>query len=378
MPEWLIILFVAIMSGTAAYWLGQRRPDEDPFEEQGYSDEERAEFSVHCSYDILVATLETGVICIDPYDIVAAANPAAVKLFSSSAERMVGRATIEATSSIEIDRRVAAARKGEASRAQIEVATSRLMQIVDLWVEPLPGGGALVILDDVTALREHERTRREFLGNISHELRTPLAGIKLMFETLEAVDDQPTREHFYPQIRAEIDRLGEIVEHLLDVARAEGGRLDLKRDPLALNELAQDALIPIEQRVCEREIAFFTDLQPAHIVGDAARLRQVLGNLVENALRHTPPGGSITLRTRTEGQNAILEVEDTGIGIPFKDLPHIFERFYVVDRSRAKVNGGLGLGLALVKATVEAHAGKISVVSELGGGARFTAVFPSR
>lgn len=324
----------------------------------------------------LLAALDAGVICIDARDRILAVNAAAARLFGSSETRMLGRVLIEATGSTALEQRVLLARAGDLRRAKIEIATSRQSLFLEVSVAPADGSEALIVMHDVTALHENERIRREFIGNVSHELRTPLSGIKLMFETLQTIDQPETRAHFYPQILAEVDRMAEIVEHLLDVARAEGGRVELAREPVPLHELVTQALVAIEPRLTERAITLVRDIEPAWFLGDWARISQVLGNLVENALRHTLAGGTITVTTRQTGQWVVLEVADTGCGIPFKDLPHIFERFYVVERSRAKTSAGLGLGLALVKAIVEAHGGTVGVNSEFGVGSCFKAQLP--
>jgi two-component system phosphate regulon sensor histidine kinase PhoR len=236
----------------------------------------------------------------------------------------------------------------------------------------------LLVARDETRLVELERARREFISNVSHELRTPLAGIKLMVETCVASpEDTELPGIFLPQIASEIDRLVKLVEDLLELARTEGGLMRLRKQTVDLGRTAAAAIHVFAERASNADIELVLDTDRTVTVdADPDRLAQVIINLVENALRHTPPGGTITVEVADSPERADLIVRDTGVGIPFKDLPHIFERFYVVDRSRAREATGIGLGLAIVKGVMDAHGGTVSVESELGKGATFTCSFP--
>jgi signal transduction histidine kinase len=153
--------------------------------------------------------------------------------------------------------------------------------------------------------------------------------------------------------------------------------LRLRTEELDLAAVAGNILKTFEPRAAKIGVRLELDAQPAHLEGDADRLAQVMVNLVDNALRHTPAGGLVTVDVRRIDGAAALTVRDTGVGIPYGDLPHVFERFYVADRSRARDSAGTGLGLSIVKQIVEAHGGTVSADSELGFGATFTCVFPA-
>ena len=169
-----------------------------------------------------------------------------------------------------------------------------------------------------------------------------------------------------------------LVEDLLDLARSESGRLRLRTEELDLTSVASNILRTFEARAARLGVGLEISGGPTRLDGDADRLAQVIVNLVDNALRHTPAGGKVSVDVAPVEGAATMTVRDTGVGIPFGDLPHVFERFYVVDRSRSRESAGTGLGLSIVKQIVEAHGGTISADSELGSGATFTCIFPAK
>ena len=238
-------------------------------------------------------------------------------------------------------------------------------------------GEVLVVVIDETKKAELERTQREFVSNVSHELRTPLAAIKLMVETLIATPrEPPARELFLPQIQAEVERVIALVEDLLELARTEAGSFRLRRERVDLSAVVEGVLRTLCPRAARARIELRSSLQPAFVDGDAARLTQVVVNLVDNALKYTPSGGGVDVGIDVDERSVRLMVRDTGEGIPYNDLPHVFERFYVVDRSRARELAGTGLGLSIVKQVIEAHGGEVEAESELGTGSTFVCRFP--
>jgi two-component system phosphate regulon sensor histidine kinase PhoR len=238
--------------------------------------------------------------------------------------------------------------------------------------------GVLLLLQDLTELRNLQTTRRELIGNISHEFRTPLASIKAMAETLHngAVDDKETARDFLSRIDDEVERLTQIVAELTELSRIETGQAELRLEPVNLNLLIEEVTTQLstqaerQQLIVERKLA--VDTRP--VQADKERIRQTIINLVHNAIKFTDPGGKITIATQARDDSVIVDISDTGVGISKNDLPHVFERFYKGDRARS--GGGTGMGLAIAKHVIEAHGGSIWVQSEEGIGSNFSFSLP--
>jgi signal transduction histidine kinase len=251
-------------------------------------------------------------------------------------------------------------------------------RILGITVEPIEGEGVMAIAVDRTELISLERIRRDFVSNVSHELRTPLAAIKLMVETMiDAQDDADARAQFMPRVAAEVDRIVKLVEDLLAMARSESGRLIMRKERFDLTDVAAMVVDTFSQRASKLDVDLDLEApEPVYVDADRDRLAQVAVNLVDNALRHTPAGGSVMVEVGAEAQWALLRVRDTGAGIAHADLAHIFDRFYVADRSRSRGQSGTGLGLSIARNLVEAHGGTLVADSKLGRGATFTCRIP--
>lgn len=225
----------------------------------------------------------------------------------------------------------------------------------------------------VSATRQ---SQRDFVANVSHDLKTPLTSIRGWSQAMQdgtAATDQE-RHRAAAVIHGEATRMERMVDQLLDLARIESGQLELDREAIQLGQLLEEVRQRFAARAAEGHIDLNLEIQDsAEVIGDRDRLLQVLSNLVENALVHTPPKGQIHLRLKAHGQHAVeLQVEDTGTGIAEKDLERIFERFYQTDKARVSSGQrGSGLGLAIVKELVEAHGGAVTVSSAVGRGTTF-------
>ena len=240
-----------------------------------------------------------------------------------------------------------------------------------------PTGRIVVTMTDITQRRRLEVLRRDFVANASHELKTPVAAVRALAETLLTAlpDDPEAGRRFAERIGREAERLDVLVRDLLDLSRVERGTLHV--EPLDLVGLAKEVTAGYADRAEERRVRLHTELRAdVSIRGDRAQLGLLLSNLLDNALRHTPARGSICVRLDTTESQAVLEVADTGDGIPASQLPRVFERFYRVDKARARQTGGTGLGLAIVRHVAEAHGGIVRVQSELGQGSTFTVMLP--
>ena len=252
---------------------------------------------------------------------------------------------------------------------------------VMLTARPLRDGGALLAFFDLTRTRRLEAVRRDFVANVSHELKTPITVIGGFAETL-AMDEPPPeqRKQFVEAIRSNARRMQRLVDDLLDLSRIEFGGWVPKPERIDLRAVAAETVAAFAPAAQSRQVTLSSqiDARAAELTADATALRQVIANLVDNALRHTPAGGKVTIFTEPANDGAlVLAVRDTGIGIPVEHLPRIFERFYRVDAARSREGGGTGLGLAIVKHLVEAHGGRVSAESVTGRGTTVRVLFPA-
>jgi two-component system phosphate regulon sensor histidine kinase PhoR len=244
----------------------------------------------------------------------------------------------------------------------------------------LPDGGALLVMSDVTDMRRLETMRRDFVANVSHELKTPLTAIAGYAETLAAEADPASQTAgFAATIGQNARRMQLLVDGLLDLSRIESGHWQPKRSVVEIDAAARDAWAPFAERAATAHIRFRPTIpREAHAVSaDPDALRQIFTNLFDNALRHTPAGGTIQVAAELQSDGVAVSVADTGNGIPPEHLPRIFERFYRVDQGRARHQGGTGLGLAIVKHLVEAHGGHVEAESTLGHGTTIRLHFPA-
>jgi two-component system phosphate regulon sensor histidine kinase PhoR len=242
------------------------------------------------------------------------------------------------------------------------------------------GGGAVLVLHDITALRKADQVRRDFVANVSHELRTPLTAIKGYAEAmLDDPDDADTREKFLDIIHRHATRMERLVTDLLRLARLDAGQETVERVRVdveaLLNGLAHD-FEPIAAQK-QQTIAVAVSAAAKSLTTDVTKLHDVARNLIENAVSYTPEGGAIDIRADVLAGNFQLTVADTGHGIAPDDLDRVFERFYRVDKSRTRP-GGTGLGLSIVKHLVHVLGGEVTASNQDGGGARFTVTLPAR
>ncbi len=244
---------------------------------------------------------------------------------------------------------------------------------------PLPSGGAVLVIHDLTEIRRLEAVRRDFVANVSHELKTPLTSISGYAETLLADrPDAETTRRFLTTIVENARRMQRLVDDLLDLARIEAGGWQPEPEPVAVADTAHEMWSELGERTAAQSVRFSVDvgLGAETVRADIDALRQVLTNLLDNSLRHTSTGGHIICRSRLEDGGVAISVADNGSGIAHEHLDRIFERFYRADHSRSRQEGGTGLGLAIVKHLVEAHGGRVYADSERGGGTTVTCWFP--
>ena len=369
-----VALVLGILTGAFAVWL-VARPKAAPVAEVRSNENERDDSDRH-AFVRLVRALPLGVIAVDRSARVTFANPAAGTIFAFDPARAIGMHVLVAYPSVELERRIEDALRGEASVAPLMITAAQEKRTYRVSVYPL-GDEVVVFADDQTDLIRLDRARKEFLSNVSHELRTPLSSIKLMLETVIESPDEEAADLFLPQVLTQVDRLAALVQQLLEQARTESGQLQLNLREIDLEEVAHPIVASFEPQASNKGVNLeLRAIRPVRVEADPDRLAQCFVNLIDNALRHTPARGTVAVEIDAQGSDAVIRVRDSGVGIPYRDLPHIFERFYVVDRSRTRESGGAGLGLAIVKGIVDAHGGSIAAESMLGSGTAFTIRIP--
>ena len=265
-----------------------------------------------------------------------------------------------------------------------KVSTSRASSILpgrifDVTAAPLPGGGAVAVLRDLTETERMEKTRRDFIANVSHELRTPLTSIQGYTETLldGGMDNGHTRE-FLDIIRKNASRMSRLTEDLLTLARVESGEHQFDIQPILPAELLREASQHFRESARAQGIELkVEDSTSGFVAADREAIRQVFSNLVDNALKYGASGGKIVLGAYTHGETVEFYVQDFGSGISSEHIPRLFERFYRIDKARSRESGGTGLGLAIAKHIMFAHHGSIRAESELNHGSRFIFTLPS-
>jgi len=242
--------------------------------------------------------------------------------------------------------------------------------------------GVVAVLHDVTREKEIAQMKTDFVSNVSHELRTPLSSIKGYIEMLldDEADDEKMRREFHEIIAAQAERLNRLIDNILNISRIESGVIRVVREPLSLTEVAKQVLDIVAPQAREKQVELVDRLMPVchQVEADKDMIHQAVLNLVSNAIKYTPEGGTVTVAASVDERRgmAVLEVSDTGVGISAEDLPHVFDKFYRV-QGHAKMAKGTGLGLTLVKHIIETvHDGKLSVTSETGKGSTFSFEMP--
>ncbi len=239
--------------------------------------------------------------------------------------------------------------------------------------------GAVLAIYDITEFKNLEVMRKDFVANVSHELKTPITSIKGFSETLldVAADDTETRNQFLQIINNESQRIKLLIDDLLILSKLEKDEMTIDTDQISTTRLFKDIYPIIDQKAELKNIHFdcvYSD--EIHFVADLEKIKQILINLLTNAINYTPESGTITLRATESDEEVCLSISDTGIGMSKEALSRIFERFYRVDKARSRDTGGTGLGLAIVKHIVEVHNGRIEVESEIGEGTTFNIYLP--
>ncbi|GLX67056.1 two-component system histidine kinase PnpS [Paenibacillus glycanilyticus] len=326
-----------------------------------------------------------GVMMIDPAGKILLMSRRAGELLGIASSELVGRNYAEAKQQYELSQLIQEALDSrEHIREEITFyfPEERLLELnlVPINQENQEFSGVLLVLQDVTAIRRLERMRSEFVANVSHELKTPIAAVKGFAETLlgGAVNDEETARSFLQIIYDESDRLNRLIGDILALSKIESKRIPLYFSPVDMDAFMTKTVTMMEAEAARKSIKLQLELEHGlYVEADEDRLRQIMMNVIANGINYTPEGGKVSVNIASIDEDHIrIQITDTGIGIPKKDLPRIFERFYRVDKARSRSSGGTGLGLSIVKHLVELHKGTIAVTSAVGVGSTFVIELP--
>ena len=334
--------------------------------------------------DAILSAMDDGVLAVDHRGTVVLANPRLAEALDL--RDAPGRHYLEVIRQREVGSLIEEVlRSGERREAEAEII--HLRRVFSITGVPFPGEegtphGAVLTFNDATERRHLERIRRDFVANASHELRTPLTSVRGFVEALEdgAVAEPQTARRFLGKIRTHADRMAALVEDLLDLSRLESGDRAPEWEDTLPAEVAEDVAASFAGLATRKDITLrHMDRRAPAVVTDPERLRRILENLVDNAVKYTPEGGRVEITTSPGSDGAArIEVADDGPGIAPEDQARIFERFYRVDKARSRELGGTGLGLSIVKHLAEGMGASVAVESEPGKGSRFTVTVPAK
>lgn len=366
------LLFVlGILTGGGIAFAVTRRGSANPFEGRRVRDARPGPLPEENVLDLIAE----GVVILDERLRLLFANSAAARVLGFQTKKLPARLPSEEVNAV--------ARRAYREAAEVE-------DILTLWFPrrstikvravPLDGGVHFaVVLHDVTEESLAQRVRREFVSHASHELKSPVAGLQTLAEAVQTAvqtDDRDAAQRFAEKLRNESDRLGRLVGDLLDLSRLEDTG-EATPEPVNLTKVARRELEQVRGQSTAKSMTLEDRIDAdAWVLGDEEQMALLFRNLLENAVRYTPDGGTVGIAVAREGNHAVVTVSDTGIGIPTEAQGRIFERFYRVDRARSRARGGTGLGLAIVKHVAETHGGDVSVQSELGRGSSFVVRLP--
>lgn len=336
----------------------------------------------------IVSSMKEGLIAVDNHNKIMMINPAAKGLFNIEDSEVKGKGLLSLIKNEEMREHLEIIFMDNGN-FETEITINQInMKILKIYTDcirldddPNRIIGTLILIQDVTEVRKLEKMRTDFVANVSHELKTPLTSIMGFVETLKngAIDNENVRDKFLNIIEIETERLTRLIEDLLTLSNIEGNKLsfaNIEEIPVktVISEI-DHMMFGIAQ---QKDIVYISEVDEdlPYIIGSRDWFKQMILNLVDNAIKYTPKGGTVKVTSYKKEKNIFISIKDTGIGIPKKDIPRLFERFYRVDKARSRKVGGTGLGLAIVKHIVIAFKGEIKVKSEEGRGTEFIVRIP--
>jgi two-component system phosphate regulon sensor histidine kinase PhoR len=331
----------------------------------------------------ILESMVEGIIVTDKSGHIISLNPTVEKIFNILKQDAEGKLFLEIIRNNDIaDIINYVLKNGKFKSCEISLVWP-VQRYLEINATPIFGNGSisgcLLVIHDITEIRRLETMRRDFVANVSHELKTPLTSIKGFVETLleGALLDKENSRHFLQIIQSHANRLDNLVNDLLDLSHLESQEIKLEKEKVDLKALTDDILASFRSQFKKKAIQVSNDLnRDVFIIANKDKIDQVLTNLIDNAIKFNQEKGSIKIYSQDLDDKIKIFVEDSGVGIPEKDIPRIFERFYRVDKARSRELGGTGLGLSIVKHIVELHGGSVGVESTEGFGSKFWFILP--
>ncbi|MDD4980062.1 MAG: ATP-binding protein [Candidatus Omnitrophica bacterium] len=331
----------------------------------------------------ILSSMAEGVIAVDKESRILSINPAIEKIFNIIKKDAGGKFFLEVIRNNDISEIINnVLKKGEFISKELNLVWP-IQKVFQINASPLfenaAVNGCLVVLHDITEIRKLEKMRSDFVANVSHELKTPLTSIKGFVETLleGALEDKKNSRHFLEIIQEHANRLNILIRDLLDLSYLESQEAQLHKEEINLKDLTDDILAGFKSQLKKGPIKAENNLPAGlSVKADKDKIGQVLTNLIDNAIKFNRENGTIKIYEQDSADKIKIVVEDSGTGIPPKDIPRIFERFYRVDKARSRELGGTGLGLSIVKHIVELHGGSVGVESTEGLGSGFFFTLP--
>jgi signal transduction histidine kinase len=334
----------------------------------------------HDRIEAVLTAIHDGVIALDSEGKVTLLNRSTETLLSVSAADWLGKSLRDVCDNAALVKLADAALAGDVSQTGVLSYGDRTLEAYATLVDAPTK--AVLVIHDVSEMRQLESVRRDFVANVSHELKTPLTSIRAYVETLldGGLGDEEVNLQFLRKVEVNAARLSTLISDLLTLSRIESGTAMAEAVALNAGEILQEAHQELAGAAEKSGVRLQLDVthEPLEVTGDAEALQQTFNNLIRNAIQYTAPGGQVKITGSREGSKVRVEVKDTGIGIPAVDLPRIFERFYRVDKARSRELGGTGLGLSICKHYVQSLDGEIDVESEVGVGSSFVVQLPAK
>jgi two-component system sensor histidine kinase SenX3 len=363
---WLLVLVGGAVGFGAGWWLGRWRPavGDPPATASPRHDEP--------TFSDVVEHHPTGVVV---------ANAAGAVTYRNAAARSLAGTHVGVLIDAAIERHLHTGRGGQVGEEVVELYGPP-KRVLDVVSRPLPAGGSVVFVDDITERRRLDQVRTDFVANISHELKTPIGALSVLAETLVDETDPATVTRVVDRMMSEAQRASSTIDDLMELSRIELGG-DRVSEPVRLADVVRAAVDRVTQLAAQREITIVATGAglggvgvPITVAGDRPQLVSAVGNLVENAVKYSERHGHVEVRVEATDEWLEISVIDAGVGIPQRDLSRIFERFYRVDRARSRETGGTGLGLSIVRHVATNHGGAVVVSSIEGQGSTFVLRLP--